>query len=54
MRRLQRAVWLIFRSNSSMSSFRVMSGCCLIFVTMAVMVWLVTFGFLPQLSGCGL
>ena len=54
LRRLQRAAWLIFRSNSSMSSKRVMSGCCLFFSTMVCMVWLVIFGFLPQFSGSGL
>ena len=53
-RRLQSAAWLIFRSNSSMSSFKVMSGCCLIFVSMLSMVWFVIFGFLPQFRGSGL
>jgi len=51
--RLQRADWLMGNLYSSMSSWRVMSGCLRIFSTTLSMVVLLTRGFRPQFRGSG-
>ena len=53
MRRLLSAAGLICRLNSSINSFRVMSGCCSIFVVIWFMVCFVTWGFRPWVLGLG-
>jgi hypothetical protein len=52
-RRLQRADWLMGNLNSSISSWRVMSGCSRTFSTTLAMVVVSTRGFRPQFSGSG-